>query len=164
MDPADTLLTLGELAIALVGFAGVVTVFQMRSHWNEHHAQRLWNMLRLALSLLFFSLLPIAWLAADRSPWLVCSALLSVMLIVQAAISTRAIFTRGDGVNVYFASVLLVGGWTSVIVMILNTLGIVFERGFSGYFVGLFWLVMATTMFFTRLVYLGFVSEEQDKA
>ena len=163
MDPADTLLTLGELAVALVGFAGVVTVFQMRQHWNEHHAQRLWNMLRLAFALLFFSLLPLAWLAADRSPWVLCSALLGLMLTIQAIMSTRSFFKRGEGVNVYFATILVIGGWTSVVVLGLNTLGIAFERGFAGYFIGLFWLVMATTMFFTRLVYLGFVADRQDE-
>ena len=33
--------------------------------------------------------------------------------------------------------------------------------GFAGYFIGLFWLVMATTMFFTRLVYFRFVTDKQ---
>ena len=86
-----------------------------------------------------------------------------LMLTVQAVISTNSFFKRGEGVNVYFATILVIGRWTSVVVLSLNTLGIAFERGFAGYFIGLFWLVMATTMFFTRLVYLGFVADRQDE-
>ena len=81
-------------------------------------------------------------------------------ITVQAGISTYSFFKRDEGVNIYFVMTLIAGGWASAVVVCLNTLGIIFEQSFTGYFIGLFWLVMATAMFFSRLVYLGFVTRK----
>ena len=163
MDAEETLLTLAELAVALAGFSGVVTAFQTRGRpWSRFDSGRLWNMLRFALALLFFSLLPLVWLAAGESPWVACSALLGVTAAAQAVVSASHAVRRPPGTHPYVATFMAAGGLISAIVLSLNTLGVLFLQSFTGYFIGLFWLLIASSVFFVRLVYLGLADVDQE--
>ncbi len=165
MEAEDTLLTLAEVAVALAGFSGVVTAFQTRGRpWSRFDSVRLWNLLRFSLALLFFSLLPLAWLAAGESPWVVCSAVFGLTAAGQAIVSASFAIRRPPGTQPVVAASLAAGGLAAAIALSLNTLGVLFERSFTGYLVGLLWLVVASAVFFVRLVYLGLadVHEERD--
>lgn len=163
MDAEGTLLGLADLAVALAGFAGVVTAFQIRARpWSRFDSQRLFNMLIFAFALLFFSLLPIVWLAAAEYPWATCSALLGVTAAAQCVVSTSRAVLRPPGTQTYVAMFMAAGGLMSAIVLWLNTFGVLFQRSFTGYFIGLFWLVIASAVFFARLVYLGLSDIDQE--
>jgi len=156
MDPEGVLLALAEIAVAFAGFAGVVTAFQTRARpWSGFDSGRLWNMLRFALALLFFSLLPFAWIAAGRSPWMACSAILGLTVAVQAVVSVSLAVRRGPGVQPVVATSMAVGGLISAAVLLMNVLGRFFQQSFTGYCIGLFWLLIGSALFFSRLVYLG---------
>ena len=43
----------------------------------------------------------------------------------------------------------------TAIVLLLNAAGWIFQQGFAGYLIGLLWGVVASSVFFARLVYLG---------
>jgi hypothetical protein len=156
LETQDTLLTFAELAVALAGFAGIVTVFQSRGRtWSAVDTNRLWMMLSFALATLVFSLLPLAWLLAGRSPWLVCSGLLGCFAVVQGFRSSLTLYQRPPGYNLYLVAFVATGGLSAAVVQFFNVLGLVFRQGFTGYFLGLLWLVVGAAFFFARLVYVG---------
>ena len=156
METQGTLLTFAELAVALAGFAGIVTVFQSRGRsWSAVDTNRLWMMLAFALATLLFSLLPLAWMFAGRSPWLVCSALLGCFAGFQGIRSSLTLYQRPAGYNLYLVAFVATGGLSASAVQFLNVFDLVFGRGFTGYFLGLLWLVVGAAFFFARLVYVG---------
>ena len=156
MDAESTLLSLADIAVALAGFAGVVTAFQTRGRpWSHFDTQRLFNMLIFSFALLFFSLLPLLWLSAEKQPWVTCSAGLGAAVSIQFLVSTSRVIQRPPGTQVYVAIFMAVGGLISAALLWLNTFGLLFQHGFTGYLMGLFWLVIASAVFFVRLVYLG---------
>jgi hypothetical protein len=156
LETQDTLLTFAELAVALAGFAGIVTVFQSRGRgWSAVDTNRLWMMLAFALATLVFSVLPLAWLLAGRSPWLVCSALLGCFAAVQGFRSSLTLYQRPPGYNPYLVAFVATGGLAASVVQFLNVSDLVFRQGFTGYFLGLLWLVVGAAFFFARLVYVG---------
>lgn len=57
---------------------------------------------------------------------------------------------------------LATGGLLSAAALLLNTIGLLFQQSFAGYFIGLFWLVIASALFFVRLVYLGLADIGRD--
>ena len=165
MDIEGTLLTLAELAVALAGFAGVVTAFQRRARpWTRHDSMRLWNMLRFALALLFFALLPLAWVAADSDPWVICTALLGLTVAGQAGVSSWLAITRPPGTQLFVALFLGLGGAIVAAVILLSAAGALLEQPFAAYFIGLLWLVLASALFFVRLVYLGLADTPAEEA
>ena len=85
MQDHDVLLTMAEIAVAFIGFAGIVVVFQRREAdaWERTDTQRFWLMVVSALLALVFSLLPLLFIAAGRSSettWAVCSAAMAVFV------------------------------------------------------------------------------------
>ena len=164
MEPHDILLTTAELATALVGFAGIVVVFQRRGAegWLRSDLARFWQMVAFALSALFFSLLPLVLMTAGRSDsftWSTGSALMAVFVGGHAAGMAWALLRRElfqiSEFSVTLAVVLLANGILVFCMLSANALGVVFQKSFTGYLVGLFYLVAVSAFFFVRLVHLG---------
>ena len=161
MQHSDILLTISEIAVTFAGFAGIVILFLRRDAgtWVAADVSRFSTMIAFALGALVFSLLPFLFLSAQMSEtttWRVCSALLALFLALMHVNPIRAIIRSDRGEFNPFLVAIVVGGSAVFFLMLLsNALGFVFRRGFTGYFAGLFWLVLAASILFARLVYLG---------
>lgn len=79
MPGQDLFLTLAEVAIALAGFASIVTALRGRSaqRWAPHHVRRLRSLLAASIGLMAQSLLPVALYVGglDLATVWVCSSL-----------------------------------------------------------------------------------------
>jgi hypothetical protein len=128
-------------------------------------------MISYSLLAVFLSLFPFvtAYSGLDESTiWTISSSVMilvtTVHFIAAAALSRRILgadilrrVSRGDSsvLNPQFVLFLLFGSVLSVTVQSLNILGVVFGRSFTAYFIGLLWYLVASALFFVRLVMAG---------
>ena len=160
MESHDVLLTMAELAVAFIGFAGLVVVFQRRQGeaWDQNDVLRFWLMIVAGLLALVFSLLPLLFIAAGRSAestWAICSGAMAVFLAINAATLVLGALGRIPGFSRLLSALVLLLALPSLLVVVLNVCDVVFHRGLTGYLVGLFYLICLSGAFFARLVYLG---------
>jgi hypothetical protein len=168
VDPSDALLTICELAIAILGFAGVVTLLQspeMRQRTQNRFRLRI--MVEHAIGSLVFSLLGIALIASHGSgplTWSVASGTLAVFLPAHA-VSGQIRLHRIFDSSAYpaFNTFILSAQAVATLIQILNALGVLFERSFTGYFIGLAWLLLFAAILFVRVfVYSGALNFHRD--
>ena len=160
MQDHDVLLTMAEIAVAFIGFAGIVVVFQRREAdaWERTDTQRFWLMVVSALLALVFSLLPLLFIAAGRSSettWAVCSAAMAVFVGAGALAASAAALGRPPGFSRVISGLVLLFAVPSFVVLVLNALDVGFHRSLAGYLVGLFYLIGYSAAFFARLVHRG---------
>lgn len=164
MDPADALLTIAELSIAVVGFAGIV--FALRSGDNEPiNVFRLRVMVEASLFAIAICLVPLIFLAAGWSPerlWAWGSAVLCVLIPVyvttvfvrQAQLFGAAVLPEArvaDSVALALTSLVSLA-------LVLNALGLLTEKRFAGYLIGLLTTLGAAIWMFSRVILLSGVS------
>lgn len=162
MQGAGTLELLAELAVAVLGFSGVVAALGRRAsgEWSRLDRMRFRGMVRIALFVLVLSLLPFpldsAGLAASQVwGWssgigLLLFVLVSVSLEVHstplrslwsnAGVSKSAL---GYAFAVLFAAPILLG---------LNAAGVVLQRSATPYLVAVLLLFGVSLAFFLRLL------------
>jgi hypothetical protein len=116
-------------------------------------------MIAFALGALLFSLLPFLLLSAQASEtttWRVCSVLLALFTALMLVNPVRAIILSDRGeFNPSLVAITVGGSALSSLMLLSNASGLVFQHPFTGYLAGLFWLVLAASILFARLVYLG---------
>ncbi len=160
MEPSDALLTISELSIAIVGFAGIVTVLQpAETRHLEQNRFRLRLMMELALASLVFSLLPLALLYGQGSnelSWSIASAVLAIAVpayIIYQRARQRRITGPEPVPSAGFRGFVQVGSGFVTLVQLLNTVGVVFHRSFTAYFIGLAWLLVLSAILFVRIIF-----------
>jgi hypothetical protein len=159
----DVLLTTAELAVALVGFAGIVVAFQRRGSepWGRTDLARFWQMIVLAAFALVFSLLPLPFISAGRSEttiWATCSALMATLVGLEIATFTYVLLRRHQvdpHVSAPLSYYMLATSIAAFGALLANAFGILFEHSFTGYFLGILYLIGSSVVFFARLVYFG---------
>jgi hypothetical protein len=161
LDRTEVLLTIGEISATLAGFAGVVILFLRRDagRWVAADVSRFAVMLACSLGALVFALLPLPFISAavsEATTWGTCSAVLAVFLasIVGVGVWANIRFDRGT-FNPYLVVLVIGGSFVATVLLVLNILGVGFHRSFTGYLIGLSWLVAQAAIYFARLVYLG---------
>ena len=164
MEPADALLTIAEIAIAVVGFAGIV--FALRSGDDEPiNVFRLRLMVEISLFAMAICLAPLIFLAAEwpeERLWAAGSAVLCVLLpiyvttifIRQARFFGAAVLPEAriaDSVALALTSLISLA-------LVLNALGLLSEKRFAGYLVGLLSTLAAAIWMFSRVILLSAVT------
>jgi hypothetical protein len=161
LDQTDVLLTLGEISVTFAGFAGVIILFLRRDagRWVAADVTRFATMLACSLGALVFSLLPLPFISAavpEPTAWGTCSVVLAAFLASIAGIGVWGNIFFGRGTfNPYLTTLVVGGSFAAAAVLLLNVIGVGFYRGFTGYLIGLIWVVVMAATFFARLVYLG---------
>ncbi len=167
IDPADTLLTIAEIAIAVVGFAGIAFVLRSDSP-KPINLFRLQLMVETSVLAITFSFLPILLLSTgfdSERVWALSSALLGVVTPVYVT----TIFLRQTE---RFGATLLpeariadstVLGATCLVtaLLVLNVFGWAFTHRFTGYLVGLLWALASAVAMFVRIVLLSGASRAE---
>ncbi len=161
IDSADTLLTIAEIAIAVVGFAGIAFVLRADSP-TPLNLFRLQLMVETSVLAITFSFLPILLLStglgAERV-WSLSSAILGVV----SPVYVTTIFLRQAQ---RFGATLLpeariadptVLAATCVVtaIQVLNVFGWAFTHRFTGYLLGLLWVLASAVAMFVRIVLLS---------
>lgn len=161
MPRESLLLAMAEVSITLVGFAGIVVFLGRRAEgsWSEADRTRVWGMIEAGLLTLGLSLLPfLVWELgpANADPWGASSGVFvlfgGLALGVWVRRGREVVRTgdpevsRGAGVGAMaFTGLILLS-------LVLNALGIGFERDFGPYLVAILWYLTLACIMFVRLL------------
>jgi len=159
MVGAESFSTIAEVAIAFLGFTGVVGIFAGRDH-PPAVSMRLWAMVEFGLALLLLALLPLVlhhlgW-AAPRL-WVACSIALLLFLVGHMVLFVpRVVRLRRSGAWGGVPAVLDVSiplAYSACFVtQVLNSLGVGLGRSHGGYLLGLFFLLATSGFNFITLL------------
>jgi len=161
LDPTEALLTIAEISIAVIGFAGIVSVLRPRSspHADAMHRLRMRIMIETSAYVVAFAFLPLLLVGAEfpsATIWSIGSGVLAAAAPIQVTsiyVRQRRIFGSGllsetllfDASTIMLA--LLVEG-----ALIANAFSILFEPRFAGYLVGLLFPLWTAVAMFIRAI------------
>ena len=156
MNPNEALLTISEIAIATIGFAGIMSALRTSSprSTDAMHRLRLRLMVEASAIVMIFSFLPFVLLGLVDSDkiWSFGSGILAItspLLVGSIYVRQRRLF--GTGLireTLLFDTFVVIMAVLVETVLIVNCLGAVFEPRFSAYLLGvLFPLGVAVAMF-----------------
>ena len=160
MEGSDILLAICQVSIAFAGFTSIVGVVGQRGegNWDREDSFRLWLMIESSLASLLFSLLPFALYhlsIEDRTVWASSSAVMAIFLVVHVAVISPKLFKieKADGWSTRSFEPLIGATIAATLaVQTLNVLGIVFERTFGAYLLGLILFLGLASMHFVALL------------
>lgn len=159
MPGEESFSTIAEVAVAFLGFTGVVGVFSARAH-PPAVSLRLWVMVEFGLALLLLALLPmvlhhLGW--SGDTIW-ASSAVATILflighavLVVPRVVGYRRSETWG-GVPVALEVSVPVAFGACLVSQILNLMGVGLERTHGGYLLGLYLLLTASGLNFASLL------------
>jgi len=156
MDPNEALLTIAEIAIATIGFAGIMSALRPRSSHpaDAMHRLRLRLMVEASASVMVFAFLPFVLLGLVDSEriWAIGSGILAItspLLVGSIYVRQRRLF--GSSLireTLLFDTFVMAMAALVEIALIVNCLGALFESHFAAYLMGvLFPLGVAVAMF-----------------
>jgi phosphatidylglycerophosphate synthase len=152
LDAFDLLPSIAEIAVALLGFAAIVSVFQER---GESADGRFWSMLQFAFATLTFALLPLPLLVsgvAEPTIWAASSAAFAAFvtyLPILAARSRQRDQAAGRPANVSIFILVFGGSLLSLPLLVYNVVEL---RVFWPYLATLVWFSLATALIFLRML------------
>ena len=156
MNPNEALLTIAEIAIATIGFAGIMSALRTSSSHSSDamHRLRLRLMVEASASVMVFAFLPFVLLGLVDSEkiWTLGSGILAItspLLVGSIYVRQRRLF--GTGLireTLLFDTFVVVMAVVVEIALVMNFLGMIFESHFAAYLLGvLFPLGVAVAMF-----------------
>jgi hypothetical protein len=163
MDYAATLQLLAELAVAVLGFSGVVAVLGRRSagEWTRLDRMRFFAMVRLTVIVLVLAVLPLPFHFAGLSgeaTWGWCSGIAAVGVILNLAVASldgalsKAVLTAQETSRLGFAYT-LTASFFALALFAANATGIGLARSFTPYLVATLLLFGAPVVLFIRLLH-----------
>ena len=150
LDPIDILLAMAEIAIAILGFGGVVAAFASAPEYGskELFSTRLAGLLGSAMNALMLSLLPVYFAAGDAPvPWGGLSCLQAVELFSFSTVFAYLWYQNPYGNPVIGA--LGVGGTATLGGFQLYNF--LYAGTFQAYFSGLLWQTLLPAFLFARM-------------
>lgn len=159
MDPENQLIVIIEVAVALAGFAGIVATFQFKDDRRVIRGDVLGFALMISISLvcaLFASATLVLLNFGLSKPlvWAYCSGALAVTYLIInvytimgiTRIKNQTRLSRVVWVGMVLVSLLI------FIMLIMNVLGIVFDRQYAPYFLSLTSPLIVVGILFARLL------------
>ena len=154
MNEFELLSAIAEIAVALLGFAAIVSVFQAREEsWSGDG--RFWTMLQFGFATLVFALIPLPLLAsgvADETSWAASSAAFAAFAAyvpILAARSLRRDRAADRPPNMKIFSLVFGGSCLTLPLLAYNAAEL---RLFWPYLAALVWFSLATALVFLRLL------------
>ena len=157
---SDTLLTLAEIAIAVLGFAGLIGVFARRrklESFSEEFLKLRW-LLDYGLFALISALIPFLIMASGLSAemgWRLSSAVLLVAYLAYA-VPHRKVILESAAMG-RFATFTVVGDLVVVLLLLANAIGYPVSASQFPYLIAAFWYLFGAVAGFVQLVSLVWV-------
>ena len=160
MAYADALSTLAEVAIAIAGFSGIVSVFGRRSsgHWSPAERARLIGLLVMSFTAVFFSVVPFVLLSipvSESTCWrslsllLAASRFVSMGVVLRVVLGERRIPASKREASLVTSVIFIAGDLLVVVALSVNAVG-------SGllwpYLAAIVWVLAEAAVIFIRLV------------
>jgi hypothetical protein len=172
MTASDALTTIAEVAVALVGFSGLVAALLGRAAgtWDTRDVAAFWQIIGFSAAALLFALLPfpLHFLGlSEAAVWLWLSAVLAVLslawalaaLLVPVRLARRGLtmrFPRGSRVVPLFAFALS-------LVLFLNSADLLISRGPGVYLLALTSYLAMSLLYFGGLIHLAIRRKQSDE-
>lgn len=161
MSSREVLLTIAEIAIAVIGFAGIVSALRPRGSEaaDAMHRLRLRLMVEASGVVMVFAFLPFLIGAELDGPelWAVASAILAVAAPIQVAsiyIRQRRLFgTTLMRETLWFDSATIATAVLVEGVLVGNATALFFEPRFSGYLLGVLFPLGTSVAMFVRAIF-----------
>ncbi len=173
MQGAGTLELIAELAVALLGFSGVVAVLGRRAsgEWSAVDSQRFSGMISQSVTVLAMTLIPLPfYYAGFDSPELwgwasaIC-AVLSILVTLTSQASFRPSILRplwqDETVNRPALLYLVFVYWVAPAILLLNSFGLVFDRTFTPFLVAVLLHFAIPVILFVRLLGTSLLGENR---
>jgi hypothetical protein len=161
VNPSETLLTIAEISIAVIGFAGIVSALRPRSspHADAMHRLRMRIMIETSAYVVVFAFFPLLLAGLDLPKDVVWGAG-SALLAATAPIQVSSIYVRQRSLfgSALLRETLLFDASTiglAVLVecaLVANATGLFFEPRFAGYLVGVLFPLWAAVAMFIRAI------------
>ena len=147
---------LAELAIAVIGFSGLIGAFYSNSKLSKESKAYLdiYYLLAYGILVLFGSLLPFMvfdWTTDETTAWRICSAIVfsfGVIIAVAFRNENRALLEENRVFHVAMGS----GDIVSGLLLLANMSGLVFDSIGRIYAIVLFWSFFGSIVGFTRVI------------
>ncbi len=169
MNPNEALLTIAEIAIATIGFAGIMSALRPKSSHkgDAMHRLRLRLMVEGSASVMVFAFLPfvLAGLVENESIWAIGSGLLAVtspLHVGSVYVRQRRLFgTTLLRETLLFDTLVMVMAVLVEIVLIVNFLGVLFEPTFAAYLLGVLLPLGVAVAMFIRAIFAADASDRE---
>ena len=173
MEAEGTLEVVAEIAIAITGFAGIVGALaggRLRPD-HPHIWLPFWALIEGGLGVLFaalFPMLPHYFGLADRPVWAVSSGFVVVLIVCHIVFMSprflRAIRHR-SWVRLHALEIPLQFAFLiALLSQLLNALGVGLQQSVGGFLLGLYCLLLGTTLNFAYLIYVLVRPEDESAA
>ena len=167
MDPNEALLTIAEIAIATIGFAGIMSALRPSSSHSADrmHRLRLRLMVEASASVMIFAFLPFVLLGLVDSEriWALGSGVLattSPLLVGSIYVRQRRLF--GTGLireTLLFDTFIVIMAALVEIALIVNFLGLIFDAHFAAYLLGVLFPLGVAVAMFIRAIFAADASD-----
>ena len=167
MNPNEALLTIAEIAIATIGFAGIMSALRPKSSHtaDRMHRLRLRLMVEGSASVMVFAFLPfiLSGLVDSEQIW----ALGSGVLATTSPLHVGSIYVRQRRLfgttllreTLLFDTSVVVMAMLVEIVLIMNFLGVLFEPRFAAYLLGVLFPLGVAVAMFIRAIFAADANE-----
>jgi len=164
MQPADAFTLVAEIAVAILGFSGIVVVLKLKT--IKQFGSRLGDMILATIGALFFALTPIPLLVDDapgnfaQSAWTATFAIFLIgHTIYLVTIFFRSIRKRNRA-NPYIVGPFAIAG--SIVATAVAREAISGSGGWSNYTWGLVFLTITASYLFARMVWMSWRAQLGD--
>ena len=160
MNPTDTLLSLAEISVTLLGFAAITSVFHSRGVQGWRPDARFWGMVSMAAGTFVAAVLPLPFLAAGFDPeltWRLFSVLLAAVvggMFAWGFLTLRRDLASGAPVNRPTFAFLMVSFATVAGLGIANAAGLLHGPSFWPFLAGVVWFQVVAGYVFVRLLFI----------
>jgi hypothetical protein len=169
VDPNEALLTISEIAIATIGFAGIMSALRPSSSHaaDAMHRLRLRLMVEASASVMVFAFLPfvLSGLVDSEKIWALGSGILAVtspLLVGSIYVRQRRLF--GSGLireTLLFDTFVVIMAALVEIALVVNFLGLVFESRFAAYLLGVLFPLAVAVAMFIRAIFAADASDRE---
>ena len=169
MDPNEALLTIAEIAIATIGFAGIMSALRPSSAHptDAMHRLRLRLMVEASASVMVYAFLPFVLLGLIDSEkiWTLGSGILAItspLLVGSIYVRQRRLF--GTGLireTLLFDTFVVVMAALVEIALIVNFLDLIFEAHFAAYLLGVLFPLGVAVAMFIRAIFASDSNERE---
>ena len=169
MDPNEALLTIAEIAIATIGFAGIMSALRPSSSHSRDamHRLRLRLMVEASACVMVFAFLPFVLMGVVESEkiWTLGSGILAVtspLLVGSIYVRQRRLF--GTGLireTLLFDTFVVIMAALVEIALVVNFLGAEFESHFAAYLLGVLFPLGVAVAMFIRAIFAADASDRE---
>ena len=168
MEGADQLLTIAEIGATFAGFTAIVGLIANSARGNLGAKLNFWLMIEFSFATIVFALIPFTIFnfgVAPRQIWTASSISIAVFLVLHVVFVRKHVTEAIARSQFSVISPLIVAPLfaATIIIQVLNALGIIFDRTYAAFFLGIFlFLLIAFANFVLLLNQLWVAADEAD--